>query len=148
MRLLRAELPRRFPELTCFFQPSDIVSEILDFGLPAPIDVQVVGRDLDRNYRLAEDITHKMERIPGAVDVHVHQIIDAPQIDVNVDRTRAVLVGMEEKDVANNLLVSLASSGQIAPNYWLNPRNGVSYLIAVQTPEYKVTLWRIYNRPR
>ena len=139
MRLLRAELPRRFPELTCFFQPSDIVSEILDFGLPAPIDVQVVGRDLDSNYRLAEDITHKMERIPGAVDVHVHQIIDAPQIDVNVDRTRAVLVGMEEKDVANNLLVSLASSGQIAPNYWLNPRNGVSYLIAVQTPEYKVS---------
>jgi multidrug efflux pump subunit AcrB len=133
------ELPRRFPEVTCFFQPSDIVSEILDFGLPSPIDVQVVGHDLDSNYRIAEEITRRIQHIPGAVDVHVHQIVDAPQIDVNVDRTRAVLVGMDQKEVANSLLVSLASSGQIAPNYWLNPKNGVSYLIAVQTPEYKVT---------
>ncbi|HWF45706.1 MAG TPA: efflux RND transporter permease subunit [Bryobacteraceae bacterium] len=138
MRRLRTELPRRFPEVTCFFQPSDIVSEILDFGLPSPIDVQVVGHDAESNYRIAEEITHRIQRIPGAVDVHVHQIVDAPQIDVDVDRTRAVLVGMDQKDVANSLLVSLASSGQIAPNYWVNPKNGVSYLIAVQTPEYKV----------
>jgi CzcA family heavy metal efflux pump len=138
MRRLRMELPRRFPEVTCFFQPSDIVSEILDFGLPSPIDVQVVGRDIESNYRIAQEITRRVERIPGAVDVHVHQIVDAPQIDVNVDRTRAVLVGIDQKDVANSLLVSLASSGQIAPNYWLNPKNGVSYLIAVQTPEYRV----------
>ncbi|MGC2661396.1 MAG: efflux RND transporter permease subunit [Bryobacteraceae bacterium] len=139
MRRLRVELPRRFPQLTCFFQPSDIVSEILDFGLPAPIDVQVVGNDLTTNYHIAEEITRRIARIPGAVDVHVHQIIDAPQIDVNVDRTRAVLVGMQQRDVANSLLVSLASSGQVAPNYWLNPKNGVSYLIAVQTPEYDVS---------
>ncbi|HEX4810521.1 MAG TPA: efflux RND transporter permease subunit [Bryobacteraceae bacterium] len=138
MSRLRVDLRHRFPELTCFFQPSDIVSEILDFGLPSPIDVQVVGRDLESDYRIAREITAKVERIPGAVDVHVHQIVDAPEIDVNVDRTRAVLVGMEQKDVANSLLVSLASSGQIAPNYWVNPKNGVSYLIAVQTPEYKL----------
>ena len=103
MKRLRYELRRRFPELTCFFQPSDIVSEILNFGLPAPIDIQLVGRDLDANYALAREINRKVELIPGAVDVHLHQIVNAPEIRVNVDRTRAVLVGMQQRDVANSL---------------------------------------------
>jgi CzcA family heavy metal efflux pump len=138
MTILRRELRQRFPELICFFQPSDIVSEILNFGLPAPIDIQIVGRDLERNYALAREIDRKVNLIPGAVDVHLHQIVNAPEIHVNVDRTRAVLVGMAQRDVANSLLVSLSSSNQTAPNYWLNPKNGVSYPVVVQTPEYRV----------
>jgi multidrug efflux pump subunit AcrB len=124
--------------MTFFFQPADIISQILDFGLPAPIDIQVVGRDLQANYAIAKQIEARVARIPGAVDVHVHQIVDAPQLFVNVDRTRAAQMGLTQRDVANNLLVSLSSSGQTAPNYWLNPQNGVNYLVAVQTSQYKI----------
>jgi multidrug efflux pump subunit AcrB len=124
--------------VTFFFQPADIVSQILNFGLPAPIDIQVIGRDLQANYAIAKRIEARVARISGAVDVHVHQIVDAPQLFVNVDRTRAAQMGLTQRDVANNLLVSLSSSGQTAPNYWLNPQNGVNYLVAVQTPQYKI----------
>ncbi|MCU1257300.1 MAG: AcrB/AcrD/AcrF family multidrug efflux protein [Bryobacterales bacterium] len=139
VKLLRASLRRKFPQLVCFFQPSDIVSQILNFGLPAPIDIQVVGRNLETNYKLAEQIRRQVERIPGAADVHVHQVVNAPEIRLNVDRTRGVLLGMSERQVANNMMISLSSSGQTTPNYWLNPKNGVSYLVAVQTPEYKMS---------
>jgi multidrug efflux pump subunit AcrB len=138
IKALRQQLNTQFPQLTVFFQPADIISQILNFGLPAPIDIQVVGRNLQANYALAKQIETRVARIPGAADVHVHQIVDAPQLFVNVDRTRAAQMGLTQRDVANNLLVSLSSSGQTAPNYWLNPQNGVNYLVAVQTPQYRI----------
>ena len=134
---LRRSLREQFPQLVCFFQPADIVSQILNFGLPAPIDIQIVGRDLEANFKLTEQIRREVARIPGAVDVHVHQITDLPEMRVNMDRTRGILLGMSERDVAQNMLISLSSSSQTAPNFWLNPKNGVNYSIAVQTPEYK-----------
>ena len=134
---LRKALRDQFPQLICFFQPADIVSQILNFGLPAPIDIQIVGRSLDLNFKLTEEIRREVARIPGAVDVHVHQIVNLPELRVNMDRTRGVLLGMSERDVAQNMLISLSSSSQTAPNFFLNPKNGVNYAIAVQTPEYK-----------
>jgi hypothetical protein len=139
IKKLRLSLKKEFPDVTCFFLPSDIVSQILNFGLPAPIDIQIVGRDLESNYKLARSILKQVELIPGAADVHLHQIVNLPEIRLNIDRTRGVLVGMSERDVANNMLISLSSSSQTAPNFWLNPKTGVSYNIAVQTPEYKIS---------
>ena len=124
---LRKALRDQFPQLVCFFQPADIVSQILNFGLPAPIDIQIVGRDLTNNFKLTEQIRRDVSRIPGAVDVHVHQITDLPEMLVKMDRTRGILLGMSERDVAQNMLISLSSSSQTAPNFWLNPKNGVSY---------------------
>ncbi len=137
IKRLRRELPQRFPSVTFYFQPADIVSQILNFGLPAPIDIQVTGRSPD-NYHLAHDIAGKVSRIDGAVDVNVHQLVDAPQIDVNMDRQEALQMGFTANDVANSLLIALSSSGQTARNYWVNPANGVNYLVAVQTPQYQV----------
>ena len=134
---LRKIFRHKFPDLTFFFQPADIVNQILNYGLPAPIDIQVVGRS-EKNYDVAVQIANDVRKIQGAVDVHVHQVLDTPSINVNVDRERAQLVGLAEKDVANNLLVSLSSSGQASPNFWLDPKNGVSYPIAVQTPQVKM----------
>lgn len=138
MRRLRRELPREFPGVTFYFQPADIVSQILNFGLPAPIDVQIVGRDREGNYAVAREIAQRIARLPGAVDVNIHQLIDAPQFNVNVDRDRASTLGLSESDVANALLISLSSSGTTARNYWVNPLNGVNYLVAVQTPQHQV----------
>ena len=117
VKKLRLELRREYPDLTCFFLPSDIVSQILNFGLPAPIDVQIVGRDFESNYKIAHQIMSQMERVPGAADVHLHQIVNLPEIQVNIDRTRGVLLGMSERDVAQNMLISLSSSTQTAPNF-------------------------------
>src|SRR5581483_9131322 len=138
VKQLRRGLKQQFPQLTFFFQPADIVSQILNFGLPAPIDIQIVGRDQKGNYELARQIEQRVARIQGAADVHLHQIVDAPELRVNVDRTRAGQVGLTQRDVAGTLLTSLSSSSQTAPNYWLNPENGVSYFVAVQTPQYKM----------
>jgi multidrug efflux pump subunit AcrB len=132
VKRLRRELKEEFPQLTFFFQPGDIVSQILNFGLPAPIDVQIVGRDLKANYQIARQIEQRIARIPGAADVHLHQVVDLPELRVNVDRTRAEQLGLSQRDVANTLLTSLSGSSQTAPNYWLNPENGVSYFVAVQ----------------
>jgi CzcA family heavy metal efflux pump len=134
---LRKRLRAKFPHLVFFFQPADIVSQILNFGLPAPIDIQVVGRDKG-NYAIAKEIEEKLRHVPGAVDVHIHQVLDAPELHINVDRERAQQLGLTQRDVANNMLISLSSSGQSAPNYWLDPKNGVSYLVASQTPQYKM----------
>jgi CzcA family heavy metal efflux pump len=134
---LRKRLHEKFPQMVFFFQPADIVSQILNFGLPAPIDIQVVGRDRG-NFAIATEIAAKLKNVPGAVDVHVHQVLDAPELHVNVDRERAQDLGLTQRDVANNMLISLTSSGQASPNYWLDPKNGVSYLVAVQTPQYKL----------
>ncbi len=139
MRTLRRELPGKFPGVTFYFQPADIVSQILNFGLPAPVDVQVVGRDSKGNYEVARQIAAKIAKISGAVDVNIHQLIDAPQFNVNVDRSRASALGLTESDAANSVLISLSSSGQTARNYWVNPVNGVNYLVAVQTPQRDVS---------
>lgn len=138
VKQLRKKLRTTFPDLTFFFQPADIVSQILNFGLPAPVDIQIVGRDTKANYKIAKQIEAQVTRIPGAVDVHLHQIVDAPELRINVDRTQAQQIGLTQRDVANNLLTSLSSSGQAAPNYWLDPKKGVNYLVAVQVPQYKI----------
>jgi multidrug efflux pump subunit AcrB len=137
---LRTELKRELPDCTFYFQAADIVNQILNFGLAAPIDVQVIGppRNAAENFKLAQALSDRMSRIQGAADVHVHQIVDLPELRVNVDRTRANDLGLTQRDVANSLLISLSSSGTVAPNYWINPQNGVSYPVVVQTPQYKV----------
>jgi len=140
IRTLRDTLNREFPALTFFFQPADIVGQILNFGLPSPIDVQVMGplSNAKANYALARRIEARMARIPGAVDVHTHQVVDVPELLFNVDRTRAQQLGLSQQDVANSLLISLSSSTQIAPNYWIDPRNSVDYPVSVMTPQFKV----------
>ena len=134
---LRTKLRARFPEMTFYFLPADIVSQILNFGLPAPIDIQVVGTD-SQNLTIAREIQQRVATIPGAVDVHLHQIVDYPELRVNVDRTRAQQLGLSQRDVAGNLTVSLSSSGQTAPNFWINPVNGVRYTVQARTPEYRI----------
>jgi multidrug efflux pump subunit AcrB len=136
-RRLREELPAAFPEATFFFRSADMVSQILNFGIPAPIDVQVVGRS-PANYRIAKSIERQLVRVPGAVDVRLHQVVDAPELRIDVDRTRAAQMGLTQREVATSVLTSLSSSGQVSPSYWLDPVTGVSYLIAVQTPEHRV----------
>ena len=145
---LRKRLNEKFPDYTFFFEAANITNQILNFGLPAPIDVQVVGRNVDANYQLTERLRNEIARIPGAADVHIHQVVDWPEIDVNVDRDKAGLVGLTQRDVSNSLLISLASSGQIAPTQWLDWRTGVTYFVAVQTPQYKVdTLSALLRTP-
>ena len=115
-----------------------MTNQILDFGLPAPIDIQVVGRNPAKEYQIATDILHKVEAIPGAVDAHIHQQVTYPAVDINVDRSRAQQIGLQQRDIANSMLISLSGTGQTAPNQWLNPQNGVNYQVVVQTPLYRV----------
>jgi multidrug efflux pump subunit AcrB len=140
LKRLRDELPRRFPDLEFFAQPADIVSQILNFGLPAPIDIQVTGpvAESDTNFRVAQQIAAELRGVPGAVDVHVQQVLDAPRIMVDTDRALAQQAGLTERDVANSLLISLTGSGATATNFWLNTKNGVSYQVVVQTPQHRV----------
>jgi multidrug efflux pump subunit AcrB len=147
MRILRQKLHHDFPDMDFYFSAPDIVSQILNFGIPAPIDVQVTGRD-KKNYELAQEIEKRIVQIPGAVDVHLHQVVHGPDLRVNVDRTRAQEIGLTQSDVARTMLISLSSSGQAAPNFWLNFQNGVNYQVAVQTPQYKMnTLQDLKNTP-
>src|SRR5450432_1941194 len=142
------ELPAMFPSVEFFFQPADIVSQILNFGLPSPIDIQVVGKSSVQNYQIAQSLANQMRHVPGAVDVHVQQLMNSPAIKLTVDRTRAQQVGLQQRDVAQNLLVSLSGSFQTAPTFWLNPKNGVAYSVAVMTPQYKLeTLQALMNTP-
>jgi multidrug efflux pump subunit AcrB len=136
--LLRRELPRRFPGIEFFFHPADIVSQILNFGLPAAIDVQFTGNDIATNQRLAAALARRIQRIPGAVDAHVHQRLDGPALNLDMDRTRLQQVGLSAFNVGQNVLISLSGSSQTSPAFWLNPQNGVVYNIAVQTPQYRV----------
>ena len=137
IRTLRYRLREQFPDMEFFFQAADIVGQILNFGLPAPIDIQMTGRD-PKNYALAKEIEARVEKIPGAADVHLHQLVHGPDLRVNVDRTRAEQLGLSQRDVAGTMLTSLSSSGQASPNFWLNFQNGVNYQVAVQTPQYKM----------
>jgi len=138
VRTLRRELPRQFPGVTFFFQPADMVNQVLNLGLPAPIDVQVVGQRRAQNFVVAQQLAREIARIPGAVDVHVQQVMDAPVLRFDVDRVKAQQLGVTQREVASDLLVSLSSSGQTAPNFWVNPQNGVQYNVSVMTPQYKM----------
>ena len=138
IRRLRAELPARFPGVEFFFQPADIVTQILNFGLPAAIDVQFSGSAMDKNYQLAGQLLAKVRRIPGAVDAHIQQKLDEPGLRLDMDRTRAQQLGLSAADVAQNVLLSLSGSFQTAPAFWLNPGNGVVYNVAVQAPQYRI----------
>ena len=137
-RELRDRLAAMFSAEIFFFQPANITSQILNFGLPSPIDVQVTGNDAVKNYQIAETLRARIAGLPGAVDVFIRQPVDYPTVNVNVDRVRANEAGLTQRDVASSLLISLSSSGQVAPNQWLNTVNGVNYQVAVQTPTYKV----------
>ena len=134
---LRKQLPRSFPSLTFFFQPADITTQILNFGLPAPVDIQVTGNS-PKNFAVTQEIAERIAKVRGTADVHIHQVIDLPELRINVDRERSAEFGLFQRDIANAVLVSLSSSGQAFPNFWLDPKNGVSYLVAVQTPQYKL----------
>jgi multidrug efflux pump subunit AcrB len=136
--LLRSELPRRFPGVEFFFQPADIVTQILNFGLPAAIDVQFTGANLAANAQLAAELTRQIQKIPGAVDAHVHQRLDGPSLSLQMDRTRLQQMGLSAANVGQNVLIALSGSSQTAPAFWLDPRNGVVYNVVVQTPQYQV----------
>jgi CzcA family heavy metal efflux pump len=145
---LREELPRRFPGVQFFFQPADIVTQILNFGTPAPIDVQVTGMNQRGNYLSGEKLANEFRHIPGAVDVHVQQAFDNPTLFMEIDRARAQSVGMQSRDIAQNVLVSLSSSFQTSPAFWLDPKNGVEYSVAVQEPQYRVDTYQsLMNTP-
>jgi multidrug efflux pump subunit AcrB len=147
VRILREKLHRDFPDMEFFFSAPDIVGQILNFGIPAPIDIQITGRD-PKGYDIANEIKTRVAQIPGAVDTHVHQLVHGPDLRVNVNRTRAEQIGLTQSNVAQTMLISLSSSGQTAPNYWLNFQNGVNYQVAVQTPQYKMdTLQDLKNTP-
>ncbi|MDO9088714.1 MAG: efflux RND transporter permease subunit [Burkholderiaceae bacterium] len=136
--LMRSELPKRFPGIEFFFQPADIVTQILNFGLPAAIDVQFSGQNLAANAELAAELTKAIRKIPGAVDAHVHQRLDGPAVDLRMDRTRLQQLGLSAANVGQNVLIALSGSSQTAPAFWLNPQNGVVYNVAIQSPQYRV----------
>ena len=135
---MREQLPRAFPGMTFAFLPADIVSQILNFGAPAPIDLQVRGADVKANFAYANKLLSRIRRIPGIADARIQQSPNSPTLNIDVDRTRAQYVGLTERDVTNSLVVNLAGSAQVAPTYYLNPDNGVSYSIVMQTPQYQI----------
>jgi multidrug efflux pump subunit AcrB len=139
IRRLRRELPGRFPGVEFFFQPADIVSQILNFGVPAPVDIQIVGADMRSNYEIGQKIANRLRLIPGTADVHVQQLMSLPTLFLAMDRTRINEVGLTAQNVAQSVLITLSGSFQTAPNFWLNPKNGVSYPIAIQSPQYRMT---------
>lgn len=148
IRKLRQVLPERFPEATFSFPPADIVSQILNFGTPAPIDIQVRGNNLAENYNYAQQLLKRIRSIPGVVDARIQQSNKAPRFNVELDRTQAGLLGLTTRDVTNSLVVNLAGSSQVAPTYWLNPANGVNYPIVMQTPQYSLdSLSALANLP-
>jgi multidrug efflux pump subunit AcrB len=136
--LLRKRLEERFPDMSFFFEPANITNQILNFGLPAPIDLQVVGRDTTNNFKIAQRLRDRISRIPGAADVHIHQVFKQPQLNINVDRVKAGQLGLTQRDVTSSMLISLSGNLQVAPNFWVNPANGVSYNVGVQTSQYRL----------
>ncbi len=138
VKLLRERLPREFRGTTFAFLPADIISQILNFGAPAPIDLQIIGPRLAENYAYARKLLREVRLVPGVVDARVQQSNDYPTFHIDVDRTRAQEVGITERDVTNSLVVNLAGSGQVAPAFYLNPKNGISYPIVAQTPQYRL----------
>jgi CzcA family heavy metal efflux pump len=138
IKQIRSAVHSRFPEVIIYPQAADIISQVLSFGLSAPIDAQIVGRDLDSDFRIAEELKAGMETVPGAADVRIAQVLDYPTLSVKVDRDKALQLGITERDVTTSILTSLSSSLITSPNQWLDYRNGVSYSVAVQTPQHIV----------
>jgi CzcA family heavy metal efflux pump len=138
VRTLRSMLPQIYPSTLFSFPPADMVSQILNFGLPAPLDIQVTGFNVEGNRQYANMLLERMRSVPGAVDLRIHQVFDHPQLDVNVDRSKAALLGVTERDVASNLLTSLSGSFQTTPSFWIDPKSGTQYNVAAQTPQYKL----------
>lgn len=138
VRALREQLPRMFPGVSFAFLPADIVSQILNFGAPAPIDLQIRGANVAANFAYANQLLSRIRKIPGIADARIQQSPNNPGFNIDVDRTRAQYVGLTERDVTNSLVVNLAGSSQVAPTYYLNPDNGVSYSIVMQTPQYRI----------
>jgi multidrug efflux pump subunit AcrB len=148
VRALRQKLPEEFPGVTFYFLPADIVTQIINFGLPAPIDVQIEGADVQGNRRVADKMMNELREIPGLVDLRVHQRFDYPKFEVALDRTKASQAGFTARDLAGSLLVSLSGSFQTTPTFFLNWQNGVSYNLATQTPQYRIqSLHDIQNIP-
>ena len=139
VRKLRAALPAAFPEDTFYFQAADIVTQILNFGLPAQIDVRTVGYDKDNNLRVANELRRRIAAIPGIADAHLQQEVDAPAFYADIDRTRAAQLGLNANTIATNVNVSLSSSEQVTPNFWTDPKSGIPYYLAVQTPESRIS---------
>jgi multidrug efflux pump subunit AcrB len=138
VRLLRQNLPVEFPGTTFYFLPADIVSQILNFGLPAPIDIQVIGRNIESNRQFAFLLLDRLRQVAGIADLRIQQPFDQPKLDVTVDRTQALQAGFMQHDVATNLLIALSGSFQTSPNFWLNPKTGVNYNVITQAPQYKI----------
>ncbi len=138
MRILRQDFAQKFPQETFFFEPADITNQTLNFGLPAPIDVQVRGKDAALTARIAESLQQQIKDVPGAVDVFMQQEVNAPKLNINVDRLKAQELALTAKDVSDNVLLSLSGSGQVAPNFWLDPKTGVEYPVIVQVPQYRL----------
>ncbi|MEW9570336.1 efflux RND transporter permease subunit [Rhodanobacter sp. Si-c] len=148
VRSLRRQLAQKYPGVIFSFLPADMVGQILNFGSPAPIDVQVSGHDPKAIAKVADDLYHQLARVPGLVDLRIQQALNLPQINVNVNRTRASLVGLTTQDVASNLLTALAGSSQVSPTFWVDPRTGISYTIATQAPQYRIdTLQELKTLP-
>jgi len=134
---LRLKLNREFPGVMFYFPPADIVSQILNFGLPAPIDIQIMGRDVETNHQFANDLMKQLDTVTGIADLRIQQPFNQPKLHINVDRTKTLQAGFTQRDVAGNLLVSLSGSFQTSPSFWLDPKSGVSYLVATQAPQYE-----------
>ncbi|KOY03338.1 RND transporter [Pseudomonas nunensis] len=148
VRLLRESLPKEFPDTTFSFPPADIVSQILNFGAPAPIDIQVRGSNMEGNFAYAQALLKRIRSIPGLADARIQQSNKSPVFNVDLDRTQAQLLGLSTRDVTNSLVVNLAGSSQVAPTYWLNPANNVSYPIVMQTPQSQLdSLAALANLP-
>ncbi|HEY4047466.1 MAG TPA: efflux RND transporter permease subunit [Acidobacteriaceae bacterium] len=147
VKQLRPLLQEKFPDLIFYFQPADIVTQILNFGLPSPIDVQVQGFD-PANFEVARELRSKIAAVPGAVDVHLHQVMDGPDLHLDIDRTRAAEFGLTQQDVSNSIYISLSSSAAVQPNFWLDPKMGMTYAVAAQTPQYRIdSINAIENTP-
>jgi multidrug efflux pump subunit AcrB len=138
VRDLREKLPREFPGVLFYFPPADIISQILNFGLPAPIDIQVAGLNIDANRVFAAGLLAQLRRVPGIADLRIHQVFDQPKLHLWVDRTKAAESGFTQSDIANSTLVSLSGSSQTSPSFWLDPRNGVTYNLVAQAPQYSL----------
>jgi multidrug efflux pump subunit AcrB len=139
IKKLRRELAVNFPDVLFYFQPADLATQVLNFGVPSQIDVQVVGRDRAANEKIAKELATRLATIPGIVDSHVQQELDAPELFYAIDRTRAQELGLNISQIANNMNISLSSSEQVSPNFWSDPKNGIPYYFAVQTPEYRIS---------
>ena len=145
VKKLRIALVKAFPDVLFYFQPADMVTQILNFGIPSQIDIQVQGPDRAGNAALAKALKQRMAKTPGLVDAHVQQELDAPVLHYDIDRTRAQQLGLNVSNVVNNINISLSSSEQVSPNFWTDPRNGTPYYLAVQTPEYRVNSLNALN---